>query len=219
MNKTYGAIFALPVLSLYAVSGWSQEMERPNYNFVGLEYVYATADVNSSVLPAGASDNNWYYDEGVQLNASFALNDKWLFRGDYYTASGDYRGRRDIDFSTALVGVGIILPTDDAVGIDLSLEYRLDDIEFDNSDTDIDGIGISFGVRSNVTEKQEVGMRFGFYGGDFDESIALKLSYAYNFTDTWALTTSYDYSDVGLDSSESEGYTLSKWLIGGRFSF
>ena len=219
MRKTYGAILLLPALSMYAVSGWAQDAERPSYDFLGISYVYNTVNVDSDDLPDRLTDGSWNYDEGVQLDASYALNDKWLFRGSYYTASGDYKGGQDIDFSTALVSAGILLPTDDAIGIDVSLEYRLDDIEFDNTSDDVDGLGVSFGIRANITERNELGMRFGVYGGDFDESIGITLSYAFNFSERWAITTSYEYSDVGLDTNEKEGYELNKWSLGGRFYF
>jgi opacity protein-like surface antigen len=219
MKNFSAIILALPACLLLSATVVAQDAERPSYNFVGLQYVYATASVDSDVAPADVTNSDWYFGEGGQLDASYALNDQFLFRGSYYTASGDYKGGRDIDFTTGVIGIGVIAPTEDAVGIDASLEYRKDKLEFDNDDEDIDGLGISFGLRTKFLETQEIGLRVGVYAGDFDQAVGLQLNYAWNFADNWALTAGYEYMDVGLDGESNQGYSLDKWLIGGRFQF
>jgi opacity protein-like surface antigen len=227
INKFHALVLALPVFLLSAGSALAQEWERerPNYNYVSLQYVYNAMDVDTDALPNSITKSSWYFGEGGQLDASYALDDFVLFRGSYYTASGDFKGGRDIDFDSGLVGVGVIVPTDDAIGIDLSLDYRSDNLKFNrdgnvkNIDQDVEGLGLSFGVRAKVTETSELGLRFGVYAGDFDQSVGVNLSYIYNFSENWAITAGYEYMDVGLDSSDKVSYETNKWLAGGRFAF
>lgn len=211
---------AMPVLALFSVGAFAQEEKQaPNYNYVSLEYVYGVNDVDSDVFPDGSTDGSWYYGEGGQLDASFALLDRYLLRGSYYDASGEYRGGPDVDFTSGLVGVGIILPTDDGTGIDLSVEYRSDEVEFDGDDQSIEGIGFSFGVRSNVAERHELSFRVSGYMNDFDQAVGIKLGYAWNFTDLIGLTAGYEYLDVGQDDDDDPNYELSKFLVGARVYF
>ena len=214
------AFLAVALLPAGAVMAQEEENGRPNYDFVALQYVYNTANVTSDVLPAAVSESDWYFSKGGQLDGSLALlDDHLLLRGSYYLASDDFKNGEDIDFSTYLVGVGWIADTGDNVGIDASIEYRRDEIEYAGADSDIGGMGLSFGLRIVLADVHDLSLRFGVYGGDFDQSIALRLAYAWNLTDNLAVTAGYEYSDISLDGDGNTEYSLDKWLIGGRFYF
>lgn len=204
-------IFALALaLMIFSFNTYAQERERPSSNFVGLQYVYGVADVEDV-------SGGLYFGEGGQLDASYAFDDFVLVRGSYYTGSGEYRGGPDIDYTTGRLGIGLLAPTDDPVAIDASIEYRNDEIEVDDEDTDLDGLGLTFGLRAAVTDAQDVGVRFGVYAGDYDQAVTVELNYAYNFSENWAITAGYEYIDITPD--DSNGVSLDKWLIGGRFIF
>lgn len=214
---------------LFATTSLAQDVDKPNTDFIGLSYVYGAADFDvdtgDPIVDQAAgqfTDGDWYFGEGGQLDVSYGLLDKILLRGQYYTGSGDYRGGPDVDFSTGLVGVGVLLPTDDAVVIDLSLEYRWDEYELDDVDVlddDYSGIGFSFGVRANIAPEHEIGVRVGGYMNDFDQAVGIALGYAWNFSENFGLTAGYEYIDVGVDSSDDVSYELTKWSLGGRFYF
>lgn len=220
---------------LLASASFAQDAEKPSVNFIGLSYVYGTAEVDvdtgnpAADLEAGQfTAGDWYLGEGGQLDVSYGLLDKILLRGSYYSGSGDYRGGPDVDFSTGLIGVGVIVPTDDAVVIDLSVEYRWDDYDLDQDfllpdadvlDDDYSGIGFSFGVRTYLAPKHELDLRVAGYMNDFDQAVGITLGYAWNFTDNFGLTAGYEYIDVGVDDSDDVSYELSKWSLGGRFYF
>jgi hypothetical protein len=211
---------------LLASASFAQDVEKPNTDFIGLSYVYGIADVDvdtgDAALDALAGEftqGDWYFGEGGQLDVSYGVVDKVLLRGQYYSGSGEYRGGPDIDFTTGLVGVGVLVPTDDAVVIDLSIEYRKDEIELENIDEDLDGVGFSFGVRANIAPEHELGLRVGGYMSDFDQAVGITLGYAWNFSENFGLTAGYEYIDVGVDDSDDVSYTLTKWNVGGRFYF
>lgn len=222
MNRFFSttAVLAAAILPASAVLAQDEDAGRPNYDFVTLQYVYSTANVDSSLLPEEVSDSDWYFGEGAQLDGSWALlDDQLLLRGSYYLASDEFKTGDDIDFSTINLGVGWIADTGDNVGIDASLEYRRDEIEYDGDDDDIDGLGVSFGLRTILGDVHDIGLRFGVYAGDFDQSISLQLNYAWNLTEHLAVTAGYEYTDISLDGDDNTEYSLDKWLIGGRFYF
>lgn len=217
MNKTSTTIICAAIIGLNSTSLLAQEEDNKlNYNLIGLEYVYNALDTTSDTAP----DFNIYLDKGYAVEASYALDDRVLFRGYYYDGDGDRAGQYDLSLTTTEIGISALNVDDDNVGIDGGLLWRQDDFG-DDADVELEGLGLGFGVRANVWEKHEFGARFGIYFGDFEDSVGIKLSYAWNPFDRWGFTLGYEYFDVGIDLDDPEDfeYTQDKFSAGVRFYF
>jgi len=219
--KTMATLLAAPFALLFANVTFA-DAERPNYNYVELDYVYSTADVNSDVLGSNVSSDAWYVPEGVALKASFVLLDQLLLRGSYYTGEGKYKSTHDIEVSSFVASVGWLTPTTDATGIDVSLDYRTDNLQHaccGKFDEDISGPGISIGLRAAPSEHIEIGLRTGWYEGDFEGAIAFGLNVAWNISDHWGINASWDRIDADPKTPALSDYVLNQYALGGRFYF
>ena len=218
-------VLAAPLLA-FSAGATADDDTKPSLDYISVEYVYAVNDVSfgrdAMILPDGATDGNWYYTDGVQVEASGIVLDRFLLRGNYYDTSGEYRGTSDLDFTSGLVGIGILAPTeaDDPVQIDASIEWRSDEVEFEGADDiDLDGLGFSFGVAARVADQHDLYLRVGGYMGDFDEAVGLKLGYAFNLTENLGFIASYEYIDIGGEKPDDLDYELVKYGLGARWSF
>jgi hypothetical protein len=208
------AIFAMSTTTVLA-----QEADnKPNYDFVGLDYVYNRLDTSSD----GNVDGNAYLNDAYAVEASYGLFDRVLFRGSFYDGEGDLNSDTEISLKSTEIGISALSLNDDNVGIDGGILWRKDDFGNDATNDDLDGFGLGFGVRGNVAEKHEFGARFGVYFGDFDDSVGIKLTYAWNLAEHWGITAGYEFMDVSLEKSDDPDqfeYTNNKFTLGGRFYF
>ena len=147
-TKTIAALVAAPLTLLIATATFAaDEIQRPNYTYVELDYVYGSADVKSDKLSDQANEDTWHIPEGLALKGSFVLVEQLLLRASYYGGKGEWKKSSDVEVTSGVVSVGWLAPTEDATGIDVSLDYRTDNVKFkkDNKlDEDISGAGISF---------------------------------------------------------------------------
>jgi hypothetical protein len=219
MNKLATAILSLAIFAISTTSAVSQEDNKPNYNFVGLEYVYNRLEAASDNGP----DGNIYLNESYAAEASYALFDRMLFRGYHYDGQGNIDNNNDMSLESTEIGFSALNVDDDNVGIDGGILWRQDKFGKDAPDNDLKGFGLGFGLRANIAEKHEVGARFGVYFGDFDDSVGINFKYAWHFAEQFDITAGYEYMDVSLKDldPDDEGfdYTNNKITLGGRFYF
>jgi hypothetical protein len=223
-TKTLAAFIAAPLTMLIATVAFAEDdIPRPSYKFVEVDYVYGTANVESSQLPAQANADTWNLPEGFALKGNYVFAEQVLLRASYYDGSGEWKKTADVDASSGLVGISWLAPTTDATGIDVGIDYRGDNVKFKNSnnnfDEDIDGVGVSFGVRVAPFKNTEFGARVGWYEGDFDGAIGFNLNFGWNFDEHWGVNAWWDNIDADVDSTDITKYELNQWGIGGRYFF
>jgi hypothetical protein len=213
MKQGINAAVAASLLLLSTSAFAADEITRPNYNYAEVDFVYAEIETE-----VGGEDRNLYFPEGVAARGSYAfdafkdLDGDLLLRGSYYTGSGEFKNAFDVDWDSWLLSAGWLIPTEDTTGIDISLDYRNDDIDLSSRDADADGFGMSFGVRAAPIENLELGVRLGWYEGDYDGAIGFTVNAAYNFTEQWGVNLFWDQLNNSSD-------TLNQFGIGGRFYF
>jgi hypothetical protein len=225
-TKTITALVAAPLTLLIATATFADdEIQRPNYTYVELDYVYGNLDISSDELDDSINENTFHISKGLALKGSVVLVEQLLLRASYYDSNGTWKDTLDVDATSAVASVGWLAPTTDATGIDVSLEYRKDDFDIkkkstgEKGDDDISGAGISFGVRANPTKAIEVGARVGWYEGDWDGAIGFSLNAAWNIGDRWGINASWDRIDSDVDGDELDNYELNQYALGGRFYF
>jgi hypothetical protein len=205
----------------------AQETKKIRSTFVEADYVYSSLELQSPAVPDWYG-SSWSQGIGLSLKGSVDLFEQLLLRGSYYIGEGG--GRKDVDseVTSGVVSVGWLIPTpdDDAVAIDISLDYRTDNVELKGADLaqgkfdeDISGPGVSFGVRSAPTENTEFGVRVGWYQGDFDGAAAVNLNFGYNIGDQWGVNVYWDWIDADTSTARMPEYELSQFGVGGRFYF
>jgi len=208
-------IYAAVTVSLLSTSAFAaDEIPRPNYNYIEADLVYGELEAD-----VGADTLNFYFTEGAAIRGSYAfdafedLDGELLLRGSYYTGSGEFKNTFDVDWDSWLLSAGWLIPTDDSVGIDISLDYRNDDLDFKTiGSDDASGFGMSFGLRAAPIQNLELGVRLGWYEGDYDGAVGFTVNAAYNFTEQWGVNLFWDQLN---DSSD----TLNQFGLGGRFYF
>jgi hypothetical protein len=222
MKRNTTAFLLTPLALLAASAPFAQDVERPNYNFVELDYIYSTIDAKSPELGDNPNSSSWYQPDGLALKGSFVLFDELLLRASYAYSEGTWKSTRDTENTTGTVSVGWLAPTTDATGIDISLEYRADDLKFKNNnepDGEIAGPGIVFGVRTAPWKSVELGLRAGWYEGDYNGAIGFGVSGAWNIGDHWGINVFWDRIDADPDASDYSSYENNQYGVGGRFYF
>jgi hypothetical protein len=183
----------------------------PNYNY--LEVSFSTGELELGVDGIGSADID---QDGFKLDGSVAAGESVLLRASYAALSGDESGV-DIDVDTTIIGAGWILPVSDSTGVDLGLVYRKDDLDLSGFGSgDVDGAGLSAGIRSNVSDNLELAARLSYLGSDYDGAYSIDLSGTYHFSDTFGASLGLEYLDV---SDEGVDVELSQILLGLRWSF
>jgi hypothetical protein len=222
IKKAATILVMAPLALLASALVQADELERPNYTFLELDYVYGQNTIESSVLSDQVNSDTWYLPKGIAARGSVALFEQLLLRGSYYTGEGEWKKTTDISASSTVASVGWLAPTDDAVGIDIGLEYRADNLQFkaaEKFDEDIKGIGLNFGVRATPFKNSEFGFRVGWYEGDFDGSIGFQLNAAYNIGERFGINAYWDRMDARVGSANLDKYKLDQFGLGGRFYF
>jgi hypothetical protein len=200
----------------------AEELTRPNYTYIELDYIYASAEIDAQILPTALTEDTVYIPEGVAIRGSAVLFEQLLLRGSYYDGKGEYKSTTDVRASTGVISAGWLAPTNDAAGVDVSLEWRTDNFEYKSSpkyDEDIDGLGISFGVRATPFRNSEFGVRLGWYEGDYNGSIGYQVNAGYNFSDRFGVNVLWDYIDADVNEAEVATYLLNQVGIGARLYF
>ena len=216
-----------PLAMLASALVQADELERPNYRYVELDYVYGQNKFTSPAVAGDEESETWYLPEGIALRGSVDLFEQLLLSASYYTGQGKFKSTRDIEASSGVVRVGWLTPTgDDAVGIDIGLDYRADNLTSKSAtkvDEDIEGLGASLGVRATPFRNTEFGFRVGWYEGDFDGSIGFQLNAAYNIGERFGINAYWDRMDARICSGEDDcpvqKYVLDQFGLGGRFYF
>lgn len=225
MNRTLriiAAALAAPLAMLAATTAIAQEVQRPGYKYLELDYVYGSIDLESSQISSQQSEDTWYVPSGAAIKGSWTFAEQLLIRGSYYGGKGEWKKSQDVEFSSAVISAGWLVPTTDATGIDISLDYREDKIELKGTSLDdkIKGAGISFGIRAAPTANTEIGIRGGWYEGDWDGAVGFGLNFAYNFSERWGVNLSWDRIDADpAEVSNIDQYVLNQFGLGARLYF
>lgn len=222
MKRNTTAFLLTPLALLATSATFAQELKRPNYNYVELDYVYSSVDVKSLSLSDQQNQDTYYVPEGFALKGSYVLFEELLLQGYYSYGEGTWKSTLDTELSSGAVSVGWLAPTTDATGINVSLEYRTDDFKIKKNnepDGKISGPGIVFGVRTNPWKSLELGLRAGWYEGDYNGAIGFGLNGAWNFGDRWGVNVFWDRIDSDTDDSDYTNYELNQYGVGGRFYF
>jgi hypothetical protein len=222
IKKAATILVMAPLALLASALVQADELERPNYTYLELDYVYGQNKFQSLAGTDDPSKATWYLPEGIALRGSVDLFEQLLLSASYYTGQGEFKSTTDIEASSGVLRVGWLAPTDDAVGIDVGLDYRADNLKYKAAtkiDEDIEGIGASFGVRATPFKNAEFGFRVGWYEGDFNGSIAFQLNAAYNFGERFGINAYWDRMDARVGKTEVDKYTLDQFGLGGRFYF
>ena len=218
------SLFVTPA-ALLSTALFAQDLERPNYTFLELDYVYATADVEADSLNAQQNADTWNIPESFDLRGSVVVADQLLLRASYYAGEGKWKSTRDVESSSYVLSAGWLAPTNDATGIDISVEYRGDNIKMDGPptsgvDEDVEGLGLAFGVRATPFKGGEFGVRVGWYEGDFNGSIGYRINLAYNIVENFGINAFWERMDADVnDEPKLTSYELNKFGIGARVYF
>jgi hypothetical protein len=201
----------------------AEDLPRPNYTYLELDYIYASAEINSEeFLPDVVNESTVYIPDGFAVRGSAVLFEQLLVRGSYYAGKGEFKSTTDVSASTGVISAGWLPATDDAAGIDVTVDYRTDSFEYKSSpkyDEDIGGVGVSFGVRATPFRNSEFGIRLGWYEGDYNGSIGYQVNAAYNFTDRFGINVLWDNIDADVNKEKIEKFLLNQVGIGARLYF
>jgi hypothetical protein len=205
------------ILSILVATGaLAQDANKPRSTFLELDYVYSSTSIKSPQLNGEGKSTDTYQD-GFAVQGSIDLFEQLLLRGSYFDADG---GGNDTDLKSGVARVAWLIPTDDAVAIDIGLDYRFDDVKFNSQiDEDISGIGFGFGIRAAPSQNTELGARVSWYQGDFDGTPVVNINFAYNFAEHFGVNVFYDYMDADTSISDLPSYELTQIGLGGRFYF
>lgn len=80
MKIKFSTIACIALLGLSSTNLLAEDDDKISYNTVGLEYVYNRLNASSET---GGPDGNLYFN-GYEVNGSYALFDRVLFKGRYY---------------------------------------------------------------------------------------------------------------------------------------
>jgi len=217
--KPRSAVVFASVLLLAATGAQADDDDgRPSYDYVDLAYVYATADISSATLRPNRTEFDTYLPYGFELEGSTVLFDQLLLRGTVYDGEGEWKNTADVESTSVLASAGWLIPTSDGTGIDLSAVYRWDRLGFGDTNTYTSGAGINFGVRAKPTDHIELGLRAGWYEGDYDGAIGFDLSLGWNFTDNLGVFVNWDRLEIEAESSTTD-YTLNRYGLSARYNF
>jgi hypothetical protein len=218
--KTTIASVAGVLTIMVTTSALAQEIKKPTSTFVEAAYVYTTADVTSSDIPEWGNNTTWDQGTGFALKGSVVFFEELLLRGSYYSGDGTQKGTADTDVTSGVASVGWLIPTEDAIAIDIAIDYRMDNVKFKPGlDEDISGFGLGFGFRGAPTENTEFGARVAWYQGDFDGTPGVTLNFAYNIGEHWGVNVFWDYIDADTSEARLPNYELNQFGLGGRFYF
>lgn len=207
-RKIYKAVLLSAFLGTTALA----ETPAPNY----LELSYSTGDIEFGVDGLGSEDID---QDGFKLEGSFVAGELALLRASYASLSGDESGL-DLDTDTLIAGAGYLFSAGENTVIDVGLEYRTDDLKLSDCcssiSDDVNGLGLSAGVRSWVNEKLELYARASYLEGDYEGGLALDLSGTLYVTEQFGVSLGFEYLDA---DDEGVSVELSQFVLGGRFSF
>ena len=221
---------ALPAMLALTTLAQAEEGERPGYDFIDIGYVYSQADIDSFSIRPNRTQYDMYFPYGLKVAGSIVLADRILWRGSYFGAGGDWKNSAYTSATTFTAGLGWLAPTSDATGIDVSFDYRRDSFAFDEKNPNVpkaannwretvDGPGFSVGLRAAPTDSTELGIRIGWFEGDYNGAIGIGVNLGWNISDTWGVQVGWDRMDADVNSRNLNSFTFDQYSLAGRFYF
>ena len=127
------------------------------------------------------------------IKGSFALTDMFFATAGYADGDLDVDSGGDSDYTNFDLGAGINYPLSGTMDLVGKLSY----ISVDTDAGDEDGYGIYAGVRAMLTPQFELngGLDYTDLGDPYDSNTAVDVGVVYNFTDMFAVTGDFSFSD------------------------
>lgn|SRR5690606_20188471 len=152
---------------------------------------YTSVDVNyiDLEIDGGLADVN---GDGIELTASYALNDKIFLFGEWQEQSFDF----GIDGRALEFGAGLSHGLSDSVDFVGTVSYVDAELDFGGFSADDDGLALGAGIRSRLSNSFEVSAMLNWV--DYDEAgsdTGLDLLGRYFFNRTMALTFGAEFRD------------------------
>lgn len=209
--KSIAFLACIPLTLLAATDAWSQS---PSHSFI--EASFSTGELDLGVSGLGSVDID---QDGFKVEGSLRAADRIVVRASWATLSGD-EGPLDLDFDTLIIGAAWLFPVRDNTHLEVGLEYRTDDLQVsafgDSESDDVDGAGLTAGVRSLVSNRLELFARASYLGSDYDGAVALDAAATFFVTPRFGITAGLEYLDV---DDEGVSLKLTQFQLGGRITF
>jgi hypothetical protein len=178
---------ALFALALAAALPFSASAAERSYSFIELDY----AGINIDLGPTSVDEN------GYKVQGSAAFGDS----GFYGTAS--YYDIKDL--SQADLGLGYAHNLSENADLVTELAWRNTDFGVGDGDD----VRLSFGVRGNLADSFEAGIKASYIDGDvYDGEFGATVFGQYKFNETWGIAADVEYVD-----------DVTNYAIGVRASF
>ena len=199
MNKVLlGAAVLLTVAS-------TQVMAGPNWDEVSVSYISTEFDDGEDI-------------DGFGISGTKLINSNFFVAGSYSSQEvesfNDFGFRADVDFNSLSLGIGArkaVANNTDVYGV-LSYESREAALSSGFSSAtidDIDGYGVTAGVRTMMTPKVELNAAVNYLDlDDVDSDTSFEVGGAFHFNSQFAVEANYEKAD------EADVLTLS-----GTFKF
>jgi len=202
------AIQALAVIASLFVN--VAHAEAPNYNYTEINYL------NSQFSLARSPNYTWYQD-GYQIDASYAIENRVLLAASFSDVTGekDVNEPNELRSRTGLIRYGYVFYPFSTLSLDVSVQWRWDNHKAPI--TNNDGPGAALGLRWNIA-MFELYARGARLGGDFDGGYSAKGGALWNITDHFALSAGYAYTDYRSKAANAI-YETRNANVGVRFNF
>ena len=192
MNGVTRALLVTPLLwpALSAAQETRPESSQFNYSYVEIGYDESDFDVGNGDIDG----------DGLTLSGSYEINDDWHVFASYGMADLDF----GIDIDTLAIGAGYVYPLQEDVDLYGRVLYINTDVDVPGGgESDEDGLGLQFRVRTLVADNLEVegGVQY-IDVGENDTSLQVGARYYFSsqFSAGIGLTFGGDTDGIGINA-------------------
>jgi opacity protein-like surface antigen len=205
-------VIAAGLLVLVAQSAFA---DSPAYNYTELAFVDGQFRLGNS-SPGQPTNYNWYQD-GYQIDASYALDKRIWLAASYSDLSGDKQVNVPATLRTnsGIIRAGYIFRPAAAISIDVAALWRFD--ENKQPVTNSNGPGASLGARARLGAFEVFG-RGAYLAGEFDGGYSANAGALWHLTNNFAFTAAYKLTNYNSKPDNSD-YNIEYVNLGVRFTF
>ena len=185
--------------------------EVPSYTFV--EAAVVSGEVEQSQFTDFTQSDSRNV-RGGELLGSVQLGNFYIDGSYLKTERNAKASPTDLDIWS--VGGGWVSELSDRTTFDLGVLYREDKLRTKNFNDTLNGVGIGFGIRSNIWAGLELSAGGGWLQGDYEGGITAQVGAMYTLFDLVGVTLRYDYIDV--DDTDLE-FKYQQVAVGARVQF
>jgi|GEM_PF-2343402 len=182
----------------------------PSYNYTELAFI------DGEFRLGGSASSSWYQN-GFQVDGSYALDNRLWLSATYSGVSSDTTAAipASLRSNTGILRAGYIFRPAEAISIDVAALWRFDD----NTQplTNNEGPGASLGVRAALGVFEVFG-RGAYLAGDFDGGYSVNAGALWNWTENFALSAGYRLTQYE-PSVGTTTYNIEYVNVGIRFTF